>query len=381
MGNTVKMLSFTLFLLGLSLVSAFQECGKKGTSSRIIGGYDAGYGEFPWQVSLQIKSRYTWRPFHTCGGTIIDKQWVLSAAHCFNTGTMRPKSQYTVRIGEWKLKSDSEKTQDFKIAEVYVHEKWNIRTLNQGYDIALIKLDGEIDLSGPYAGPACIPSASDDYRGAEDCFLSGWGFIKKRGNKDGKRADQLQKISGSIWTGQALKDVWSKTSALPPQYHQFGEKLLGFGVPGKWSACQGDSGGPLVCRNKAGAFDVVGVVSYGPPACGSRGSGLPGMFTEVTGYLDWIKDKMAKSGSGTGGSTGGGTGGDGGNGGGGGGGVTSGPGRKSCQESGQNVPHESDCGKFYLCTRKGGGVLMTCPPRTAFDKKLGRCDFASKVDC
>ena len=53
-----------------------------------------------------------------------------------------------VRIGEWKLSSASEKTQDFKIAEVYVHEKWNIRTLNQGYDIALIKLDGEVDLSG-----------------------------------------------------------------------------------------------------------------------------------------------------------------------------------------------------------------------------------------
>ena len=55
---------------------------------------------------------------------------------------------------------------------------------------------------------------------------------------------------------------------------------------------QGDSGGPLVCKNKSGAFAVVGIVSYGPPACGSRGSGLPGMFTEVTGYLDWIKDKM-----------------------------------------------------------------------------------------
>ena len=39
-----------------------------------------------------------------------------------------------------------------------------------------------------------MPSASDDYRGAKDCFLSGWGFIEKRGNKDGTRADQLQKV-------------------------------------------------------------------------------------------------------------------------------------------------------------------------------------------
>ena len=55
---------------------------------------------------------------------------------------------FQIRIGEWKLKSDEEKTQDFKIAEVYVHEKWDIRTLNQGYDVALIKLDKPIDLSG-----------------------------------------------------------------------------------------------------------------------------------------------------------------------------------------------------------------------------------------
>ena len=53
-----------------------------------------------------------------------------------------------MRIGEWKLNSATEKPQDFNIAEVYIHEKWNIRTLNQGYDIALIKLDKEIDLSG-----------------------------------------------------------------------------------------------------------------------------------------------------------------------------------------------------------------------------------------
>ena len=42
----------------------------------------------------------------------------------------------------------------------------------------------------------------------------------------------------------------------------------------------GDSGGPLVCNNGSGAYDVIGVVSFGPGTC----SGKPGVFTEVSAY-------------------------------------------------------------------------------------------------
>ena len=44
---------------------------------RIVGGHDAKPGQFPYQVSLQVND-YD----HLCGGSIIDRKWILTAAHC-----------------------------------------------------------------------------------------------------------------------------------------------------------------------------------------------------------------------------------------------------------------------------------------------------------
>lgn len=55
-------------VVALAIASPFE--------GRIVGGDDASPGQFPYQISLRIKDS------HTCGGSIIDNEWILTAAHC-----------------------------------------------------------------------------------------------------------------------------------------------------------------------------------------------------------------------------------------------------------------------------------------------------------
>lgn len=47
-----------------------------GESEKLVGAENADIGEFPYQVSLRMNGK------HFCGGALISKKHVLTAAHC-----------------------------------------------------------------------------------------------------------------------------------------------------------------------------------------------------------------------------------------------------------------------------------------------------------
>lgn len=257
---------FTLCAIVLS-AQASKDCGIKNPSSRIIGGSDAGHGEFPWQVSLQAV-RWGMSQRHVCGGTILTPTWILTASHCFDNA-YDPK-QWKVRAGEWRLKDDDQTEQEVAVRRIIRHEDYNSPGRFQN-DIALVQTKTPLNFDTPYVGPACVPDDGQDFRGTEKCFLSGWGNEEKF-----QHPNTLKQVSGAIWSKEDFKKKWGIMVR---------DGMIGFGEQGRsFGPCQGDSGGPLVCPTESGKYDVVGVVSFGTTMCKKK----PGVFSEVAYFRKWI---------------------------------------------------------------------------------------------
>ncbi|XP_068935043.1 chymotrypsin-like elastase family member 2A [Petaurus breviceps papuanus] len=258
-------------LLVSVLVAGASSCGVPrylpNPATRVVGGDDARPHSWPWQVSLQYNSSSHWR--HTCGGSLIDQNWVMTAAHCISSSRT-----YRVQLGKHSLSTDEEGTLAVSVTKLVVHEDWNGKLAN-GNDIALLKLANSVSLSDKIQ-PASLPPAGTVLPNNYACFVTGWGLLET----NGVASDILQQAplpvvdfdtcSLSSWWGSSVKT-----------------NMVCAGGDGSISGCNGDSGGPLNCQADDGHYEVHGIVSFGS-SLGCNYPRKPTVFTRVSDYIDWI---------------------------------------------------------------------------------------------
>jgi len=256
--------------------NARTECGiPNGSETYVVGGSEAGVLEFPWQISLRVRDNATGMYSHICGGSIISDQWIVTAAHCVMSGP------YILVTGEHDEKKKNPYKEVHRISKIITHPRWNFNTID--YDMALIKLQTPLDLSGrqSHLAPVCLPHIGDSFSG-QTCMATGWGLNRHR-------EDFLPDIRSTILHKVPL--VVSSQASCSANYRGVNiitNNMMCAGQYGGYGVCNGDSGGPLQCMTN-GRYYLAGLSSY-VVRCGS--SQHPSVFARVAAFTSWMQLTM-----------------------------------------------------------------------------------------
>ncbi|KAG7483963.1 hypothetical protein MATL_G00043860 [Megalops atlanticus] len=244
-------------------------CGQQHSTSRIIGGSIAQLGQWPWQVSLHFYGS------HTCGGSLVAPDFVVTAAHCFpkkTTSSLVP-SNWRVYGG---VVSQNRLNTPYLVQKIIINEFYDPDT--NDFDIALLKLKQPVEFSNN-VGPVCLPTFDQTFSPGTTCWTSGFGTTEEGAAKG---SPDLMEVAVKIIDTSVCNSNMVYGGALTQNMMCAGD------LSGGKDSCQGDSGGPLVCEAD-NRWYLVGVTSWGV-GCGRRNR--PGVYSNVNRLLPWIYSKM-----------------------------------------------------------------------------------------
>ncbi|XP_028048141.1 serine protease grass isoform X2 [Monomorium pharaonis] len=270
-----------------------QQCG-----TRMNDGETYKFFQYPWMALLKYQ-HIEGEPEERflCSGTIISSRYILTAAQCNYQKNFR---LIGVRVGDYDVSKErdceldenghevcADRYQEFDVEKFYSHPEFNLMGLEN--DIALIRLNDTIKFNLQNIKPICLPFSFDGsidfprriFSRIDEMDVSGWGMT----TNDTMRSSELQSVRLNLIPNEYCKKIYSHGTYGSFRYKQ----LCAGGQIDVEHPCNGDLGGPLHANE--GRFTYQhGVTSYGRIPCDTKL--LPGVYTSVVYYMDWILNTM-----------------------------------------------------------------------------------------
>uniref|UniRef100_A0A8B9MMX4 Granzyme A n=1 Tax=Accipiter nisus TaxID=211598 RepID=A0A8B9MMX4_9AVES len=193
----------------------------------IIGGNEVAPHSRPFMVLINNANGE-----FICGGALIKKNWVLTAAHCNVEGGQ-------VILGAHSRKENEREKQVIRIAKQFRYPRY--RSNVKENDIMLLQLKKRARLN---KAVQLIPLPTSDYdpKPGTTCTVAGWGQTR---NYLRKPSDTLREVNITVISRQICNDKhhYKNNPVITDNMICAGAKN------GGKDSCSGDSGGPLRCNN------------------------------------------------------------------------------------------------------------------------------------
>ncbi|MFD2179492.1 serine protease [Veronia pacifica] len=259
-------------------------------SPYIVAGKPAQNGEVPWQVYLVAGN-------FTCGGAVISREYILTAAHCVDSNHKDGKveaiepSRIRVYAGFTYRGAVNFNNSGYQVSEAHIYTDY--KEANLRGDLALLKLSTSLPESVKpirLLPPSKQVELDSEFKSGKtkNLFVSGWG----------KTGTDLQN-DGHLYRTHLTGIPDYQCSWMDHDYPGYAH-ICASDPRRATGTCSGDSGGPLVWQDPSHTADadrgyrVVGIVSFGS----AEGCGLTyreDVFTQVSSYFNWI-DKTIEGG-------------------------------------------------------------------------------------